>query len=102
MVQFNISRGYIAMEIDHVERSDRWKVVLVSKQYNYLYIQFPPHALGIVAYAAGLVDVVIEGLGLLAVILFCTGMVSFMIGKGCQLLGFFYPVPQWKEALERR
>ncbi len=88
------------MEIDHVERNDKWKVVLVSKQFKFLFIQFPLNVLGIIAYGTGLVDVVIEGLGLAATILFCTGMVSFMIGKGCQLLGFFYPVPQWKEALE--
>ncbi len=102
MAQFKKSREYITMDIDHVERSDKWKVVLVSKQYKFLLIQFPAHAGGIVAYAAGLVDVVIEGLGLPATILFCTGMVLIMIGKGCQLLGFFYPVPQWKEALEGR
>ncbi len=101
-VQFKNLREYVALEIDHVEQSDKWKVLLVSKQYKFLHTQFLACASGLVAYAAGLVDIVIEGLSLLGTILFCIGMILFMIQKGCQLLGFFYPVPQWKEALEGR
>jgi hypothetical protein len=100
MVQFKSLRDYVAMEIDRVERGDKWKVMLVSKQYKFLYFQFPVYAVGYMAYAAGLVDVVVEGLGLVATVFFCTGILFLTIGKGCQLMGFFYPVPQWKAAIE--
>nr|MDO8083259.1 hypothetical protein [Candidatus Sigynarchaeum springense] len=88
------------MEIDHVEIGDKWRVLLVSKQYKFLFFQFNAHMLGLVLFATGLVYVVIEGFGLLSAVFFSTAIVLFMIGKDCQLLGFFYPVPQWRKALE--
>ncbi len=102
MLQLKDLREYVDVEIEHVEIGDKWKVMLVSKQYKFLFLQFPANILGLLAFVTGLVVVVIEGLSLLATLLFSTSIVFFMIGKGCQLLGFFYPVPQWREALEGR
>ncbi|MBN2153463.1 MAG: hypothetical protein JW839_18555 [Candidatus Lokiarchaeota archaeon] len=93
LIQFKRMREHADIEVENVEKGDRWKVLLVSKQYKLLQTQFPAHALALLAFAFGLVDAVIEGLGLLATILFSAGMTLFTIGKGCQLLGFFYPVP---------
>ncbi|NMC07812.1 MAG: hypothetical protein GYA24_21540 [Candidatus Lokiarchaeota archaeon] len=100
MILFRGQLDHVKIEVDRVEPSDKWKVELVSKQYKFLHLQFPVHAGGYIILSIGLIIVMIDGLTLLAATCFCAAIMLLMVGKGCQLIGFLHPVPQWKAAIE--